>query len=302
MSESIRKYLTVIKRAVALIEAELGGTITIPDVPVMETQSVPQAIAQPEPTGRDGHVQRLMSIDCWPEAVPNVLTVVPSEKDQKDRASAVLDMMLDRSLERLNFLDYGCGEGWITQEAMKRGASSATGFDIVRNDRWAKVSGPLYTTNVDQIKHSFYDVVLLYDVLDHCLNPVEVMKTVQTCLTQTGVVYIRCHPWTARHATHLYKRGLNKAYVHLFLNWDETKNIIRQDPMFTRIEKNPLDAYRWWFKDFRIIKEGLVKEPVHEFFHVDSFKELLAKEQQVNAEEFLKNMEIQFVDFVLAQK
>lgn len=303
MSESIRKYLSVIKRAVTLIEAELGGGVSVEPAPTLEVQSAaptPKAVKKLD--WRAAHVQKLMEIDCWPEAMPSILTVTPSEKDQKNRASAVMDMVLDRSLEQLHFLDFGCGEGWITQEALKRGAATATGFDLVKNERWSKLTGPHFIHEASEVRTGFYDVVLLYDVLDHCQNPVEVMEKVRASLTKTGVVYVRCHPWTARHVTHLYKQGLNKAFIHLFLDWDEIREIIRQDPMFTRIEKAPLDAYRWWFKDFRIIKERLVKEPVHEFFQVDSFKELLAKEQQVDAEQLLQNMEIQFVDFVLALK
>jgi hypothetical protein len=44
-------------------------------------------------------------------------------------------------------------------------------------------------------------------------------------------------------------------------------------------------------------------EPVSEFFRVPAFKELLANEQQIplgEIDEFLKRMEIQFVDVVLS--
>ena len=46
--------------------------------------------------------------------------------------------------------------------------------------------------------------------------------------------------------------------------------LIKEEPIFTRVEKNPLAAYHWWFKDFEIKKERFVREPINEFFKVPS--------------------------------
>ncbi len=75
--------------------------------------------------------------------------------------------------------------------------------------------------------------------------------------------------------------------------------------MFTRQEKSPLEAYAWWFKDFEIKKQREVREQVSPFFYVDSFKQLLANEQQIpldKIDDFLKLMEIQFVDIRMVLK
>ena len=122
-------------------------------------------------------------------------------------------------------------------------------------------------------------------------------------MKKTGVVYVRCHPWTSRHATHLYKQGINKAYMHMFLSFDEIGKLIKEKPMFTRNEKNPMEAYRWWFRNFKIVKERTIKEPVSDFFKHPDFKTLLANEQNIlEIDDFLKLMEIQFVDYVLIPK
>jgi SAM-dependent methyltransferase len=211
-------------------------------------------------------------------------------------------------VEGAKFLDYGCGDGWITQEICKRGVMESWGYDIKESRNWSKLKGKIeMCSKREELPKSpnYFDAIMLYDVLDHCENPVELMAHVRNCVKHTGTVYVRCHPWTSKHATHLFKHGVNKAYLHLFLNWNEIKEITKEDPMFTRPEKNAVEAYHWWFKDFEIKRERFIKEPVSDFFHVPAFKELLANEQQVPLSEidaFLKLMEVQFVNYCLVPK
>lgn len=341
--QEIRRYLSVIKRAVSYIEAAMetqdGGlfeqmaapqpvqqplpqnippVIQVkcdepPTIPPRESKSV--SVPPPYPSAeeialfevkRKEHIGKLMAIDCWPEAFPSFMASKSSAQDQVNRANAVLDMMLDRNVEGMRFLDYGCGEGWIVQEILKRGVAESWGYDIEESENWPNLKGKLKMTSKGNDMHSsHFDVVMLYDVLDHCEDPVAVMAHVRNCVSPKGVVYVRCHPWTSRHATHLFKQGINKAYLHLFLKYHEIESLISGKPMFTREEKRPFEAYHWWFKDFDIKKERPVKEPVSEFFHVPSFKELLANEQgihQSQIDDFLKLMEIQFIDYVLVPK
>ena len=321
----LRRYLSVIKRAVSLIEGMLehddGGLLEelandIDGKPsqlktIESNQELERAKIEKEKlehkNARQKHLDSLLEIDCWPEAVPEHLMVGSTEDDQVKRARAVLDSMLDRGIEDFNFLDFGCGEGWIANDAMKRGCKLTTGYDITPNDNWEKIQdGPQFTSVYSEVPKNQFDVVMLYDVLDHCFDPEEVMEQVYDCVKGTGVVYVRCHPWTSRHATHLWKKGINKAYLHLFMTWEEMQSMLGESPMFTRPEKNPLEAYQAWFnKRFNIIKERPVEEPVSEFFHVPSFKDLLVNEQQIEKSDidgFLERMKLQFVDFALTPK
>lgn len=326
--KEVKRYLNVIKRAVTLIEILMddgdGGVMEqlmsespqpvqpqpqlVHQPPVPPVQSEPPKVDTENPehkAARQTHIQKLMDIDCWPEAVPPFLLNEVSEKDQINRANSVLDMMTDQKMEGKSFLDFGCGEGWITQEAAKRGVSEIFGYDIKIDPDWDKREGVNFTNDFSTLSHQHYDFVMLYDVLDHCEDPVDVMAKVKTVLKPDGVVFVRCHPWTAKHATHLYKQGVNKAYWHMFLSWDEIKEQIEGEPLFTRQEQDPIKAYRWWFTNFNIEKERLIQEDVSEFFLVPSFKELLAGEQQISMEEidgFLSRMRIQFVDFVISLK
>ncbi len=325
--KELRRYLNVIKRAISLIEGMLenddGGMLEqlmappqVAPLPVQSVAPVPQQPQQPPPSppqdnvalreARKKHIAALMGIDCWPEAVPPFLCENKvSDEDQINRANAILDMMVDRNLEGKTFLDFGCGEGWLAQEASKRGLVEVVAYDIKIEPGWKKRKGVGFTDKFSDLPQIHFDFVMLYDVLDHCQDPVELMAQVRSCLKPEGVVYVRCHPWTARHGNHIYKQGINRAYWHLFLSWEELKELLNAEPMFTRAEKDPLQAYHWWFRDFGIEKERLIREDVSEFFFVPAFKELLANEQQVPLPEidaFLDRMRIQFADYVLGPK
>ncbi len=332
--EKIRKYLQVIERAKQLIEQEINdvqGTPealmqTIMEEPVIKktiqqtvikevevAQPIAQPIAQPvvdKPdeawiAARKKHVSDLMAIDCWPEAVKNHLIANSNKENQINRANSVLDATLDRPIENLSVLDFGCGDGWIARQAALRGATSVVGYDIVKSDNWNTIQKVKFTDDINELKEESFDVIILYDVLDHCKDPVGVMQKVKSLLRfGQSIVYVRCHPWTSRHATHVYKQGLNKAYVHLFLTQDEIREQINgEEPLFTRPEKTPLQAYHWWFNDLKIIKERVIKdEPLSSFFLVPSFKELIINEQQLKPNEvegFFNDMQIQFIDFNL---
>lgn len=282
--KELRKYLNVIKRAVSLIENMLEEKSKSESIvqPIVEVSEIDYAkkkeeelklqeeeirILEEQRVARKKHINDLMAIDCWPESVPSFLVNKEvSEKDQINRANAVLDMTLDRSIENLSFLDFGCGDGWIAQEAMNRGASESYGYDITKSNNWDNLKNAIFTNDYSNLKKNNFDVIMLYDVLDHCHDPIELMRQVRECLKKDGVVYARCHPWTSKHASHLYKNGINKSYVHLFLNYNEIYDLIENAPIFTRIEKSPLEAYHHWFSNFNIAKERFIKESVSEFF------------------------------------
>jgi len=303
--QAAKKYVAVIERALVLLKAavEDGKTPDV-DIPVEPQPVVAPAISHEQLAARNKHIQALMEIDCWPLAVPaHHMNSNMSDEDQINRANAVLDMTLMKSVEGKHFLDFGCGDGWIAREAIKRGAATSTGYDLQTFPTWPnpKMKGVGFVTDFSVLTKEKFDVIFLYDVLDHTTDPIGVMNQVKMLLNTDGVVYVRCHPWSSKHASHLYKKGLNKAYIHLFLTWDELAKL-GYEPMFTRTEKKPLEAYRWWFNNFKIERERPIREAVSDFFYVPSFMDLVTVEQQLAPdvrESFFKNMDIQFVDYVL---
>jgi len=305
----VRRYLAVIRRAVNFIEDLLDND----KIDLEEFALSPKAVAEVvEPTvskqdrqkeARQKHIRELMAIGDWPEAIDKHLEATATQEDQINRANAVLDTMISRSTDGINFLDFGCGDGWMAKQMLLRKVCTSTGFDLITSDCWNQNDGVHFCSAFRELKKSHYDMIMLYDVLDHCEDPLLIMKQVRSLLAEDGVVYIRCHPWTAKHASHLYKDGLNKAYIHLFLTWDE---IIDEGhtPLFTRMEKNPLEAYQWWFKssEFNVVSSYYHKSEVHPFFQQKAFQELLACEQQLDDKtfpQFMESMELEFADYEL---
>lgn len=326
--ENIMRYCSVVKRAISFIENILsnnnddGGLLErmfqeeMPSLPkIVDKQDSPM----PEfsmtsnkmidyQIARKKHIQELTNIDVWPIAIPEYLVGEMEEDAKLERASMVLDAMIDRSIEGKTFLDFGCGEGHMAELAVKdRGAKLSTGYDIKKHSNWKTFKQAEFTHVYNELQRGVYDIILLYDVLDHDKNPEETMRQVRNLIKKDGMVYVRCHPWCSPHAMHLHKLSpiLNKAYLHLFLKYEEIFDLCGQEPIFTRIEKDPLTAYRWWFKNFDIKTEKIVDSPVSEFFHVPEFVKLIAEQQQLEPNEienFLKLMKINFVDYRLVPK
>lgn len=324
-AKDIERYLAVIDRAVSLIRSRLkdedGGLMETMLNEASPPAMLPPLIARPpEETSviqvpdeewlkkREQHIKQLMAIDCWPEAISPNLVREPTESEQRNRAQQLLNNMLkSQNVEGMHFLDFGCGEGWIVAEAANYGFASTTGYDIAISSQWTKIKDAKCTNNLQELPKQFYDIIFLYDVLDHCFDPLQLMSQVQSLLKPTGIVHVRCHPWTARHATHLFRQGVNRAYLHLFLTWDEIKVLLggTKDPIFTRVELDPITAYHYWFSNFEIQKEFIIREDVSEFFFVPAFKELLASEQRISlyeVDELLTKMRIQFIDYRLSLK
>jgi SAM-dependent methyltransferase len=322
----IKKYIEVIRRATNLLEQQMSEDVSevfdkiaseIPNSPVRTSVApVVASIVDSGPTeeekekqkqhlvARGHHIDALLGINCWPVAIPqHQASAKATEADNINRANAVLDSCLATSVEGAHFLDYGCGDGYIASQVAMRGANSITGYDIVPSDHWQRLDNEIvkYTTDVNDLTPKGYNIIFLYDVLDHCADPIGVMSHIKYLAKPGAIVYVKCHPWTSRHASHLPKYGLNYAYMHMFLSHEELVDRGFK-PLFTRIEKNPMEAYHWWFKDFKIIKEKPIYDGVNGFFHEPAFKELLAVEQQLKPDEidpFLERMKLQYIEYTL---
>lgn len=291
---NIRKYLEVIRRAADFIEQELNDGVPVKEI----EQKVPEI--KSVNTERSNQIDKLLNIKEWPEAIPGYVNIPLTEEDRIDSANAMIQMLIDTSLEKMHFLDFGCGESLVASEVV--GVSSSTGYDIKQYDTWKNSSNLRYTTDYNSLNKGGYDVILLSDVLDHCLDVEEVMGQVKELLAPDGIVYIRCHPWTSVHGGHLHKVGLNKSYIHLFINEEElTEKGFH--PIFVRHETNPLQSYRWWFRDFTINMERVIRDnEINPFFKNPTYQKLMFEQQGISEKErkdFLESLKIRFVDYVL---
>lgn len=210
-------------------------------------------------------LKALLLSNEWPYAVdPLMICDENLEQDKFERAAGILDTVVDINFSGLKFLDFGCGEGHTVLEAKKRNAI-AYGYDPIQK-------GNLYDgieiTNDFNIVESNapYNIILLYDVIDHCDSPIEILQQVKKISNKDTKIFIRCHPWTSRHASHLYKK-MNKAFMHLVFTQQELAE------MGFELEKGqrflwPLKTYRQLFLDsgLKVISENIEKQLPELFF------------------------------------
>lgn len=193
-------------------------------------------------------LKRLLHSEEWPEAVSSFQIVdQQSEEEKMDRAEGVVDILITENLENKKFLDFGCGEGHMAKYASKD-ASFAVGYDIKRPENptldWEnKEEKLLLTTDLEKVKQEGpYDIIMIYDVLDHVEGSDPVLNQAKILLADGGKIYLRCHPWCGRHGGHLY-RQLNKAFVHVVFSDEELEKIGLKQEEKTHKIKFPILEY-----------------------------------------------------------
>jgi 2-polyprenyl-3-methyl-5-hydroxy-6-metoxy-1,4-benzoquinol methylase len=241
------------------------------------------------------NLKNLVRSSEWPAAIPpDMLCNQNSDEDKFMRASNILGEMV--SLKDLAFLDFGCGEGHVVAASLAQEPRFSLGYDMLRHPSWDHLEG-VFTNGINIMRsHAPYDVVLLYDVLDHAEDPIQVLEEVKSVRKSNGPIYVRCHPWTSRHATHLYHQ-INKAFLHLVFSEKELLKLGFKG-MKTIHLLSPQEHYHHWFRQAGLeIKHELVrKTPLEDFFK----HPLVHQRLRDNHEHFPASCEIDFIDYLLA--
>jgi 2-polyprenyl-3-methyl-5-hydroxy-6-metoxy-1,4-benzoquinol methylase len=291
--------------------------ITTKVVPVQEVAKVESS--SPANTPEFQSLKNLLQSNEWPTAVdPSLICDISSEQDKNDRAEGILDLIIDVHLEGLSFLDFGCGEGHVVNKAKSQKPKFIVGYDIQEFEKWKSwpsQENVFFTTDWAVIEqHAPYNVVLLYDVLDHVVGDeifvIDTLKRIKKNLAPNGKIYDRTHPWCSRHATHLYHQ-INKAYIHLIFREEELKLMGYTTGIGTRKIIHPLLSYNNWFKAAGlniIYGPQSLKENIETFFKTNPL--CLKRIREVYSQshdEGIKSgkifptiaMEQQFVDYIL---
>lgn len=276
------------------------------------TSPVPEIQATSEPQSIDSFqsLKDALDSDKWPEAVNRNLICDPdSEKDKVERGRGILELMIEENLKGLKVLDYGCGEGHCAYLSADYETTMSVGYDIVEHPNWQNFEGKHnvnITTDFNTVSQNGpYDVIILFDVIDHVKNetPVQLLQRVKDLLAPNGQIYMRCHPFTSRHATHLY-HDLNKAYAHLVFTKEELKQIVPD----SRLEEDnigvmrPIATYNQNIEDagLNIVNRRDIKENPEEFFKIPKIAERI---MQITGHEAFPEfqMSLQFIDYVLSK-
>lgn len=251
-------------------------------------------------------LEDVVKTDKWPQAVnPNYICNTKDVEECRQRGRGVLEMMVDEDLSDKTFLDFGCGDGYSVHAATK--AKLAVGYDIAVGTAWdVNHDNRIFTTEWEKVKENgLYDAILCFDVIDHATeDPVELLLKMKEVLAQHGKIYLRCHPYTSRHAHHHYNT-LNKAYVHLVFNEEELKRI---DPRWgqesyqpCRKVIRPLLEYDRMFKDagLKIASRYEIKEMVPDFFKTPSVAAKI--KQSLVIDDFPEfQLSLSFIDFEIS--
>jgi 2-polyprenyl-3-methyl-5-hydroxy-6-metoxy-1,4-benzoquinol methylase len=220
------------------------------------------------PMPRPGKLSLLEAVqnNDWPLAVPTD-EVVTADDQKEDRARNILNYIVTASLSGKKFLDFGCGEGHVAKVAASM-CDKSVGYDLVKPTLEGE-DKLLLTDSLEEVAEAGpYDVALLFDVLDHSENPVEVLRTVKSLCVPGASVFIRCHPWSSRHGSHLYKT-LNKAFVHLVLTEEEIATLTNEKIDCKQRVLSPQMTYRNWLTTAGLTELNLVveKDTVEPYFY-----------------------------------
>ena len=115
---------------------------------------------------------------------------------------------------------------------------------------------------------------------------------------------MRCHPFTSRHATHLY-HDLNKAFAHLVFTEEEMAELL---PDNCKQERNagviaPIIHYKEHIEKagLFIVQRRDITQALEKFFHAPQIVEKIKK--ITKSDSFpQQQMTVQFLDYVLKSK
>jgi 2-polyprenyl-3-methyl-5-hydroxy-6-metoxy-1,4-benzoquinol methylase len=234
----------------------------------------------------------------WPIAVLPA-HFCDSQSDQVARARGIIENVFEKKIKGLDFLDFGCGSGLVSQQAINYDTKSSVGYDIVGSDSWSTFSH-LVTDQWNQVSNKKFDVILICDVVDHSEQPMgEILQMASSVLRQNGHIYLRCHPWSSKHGTHVYKQ-LNRSFVHIMLNERESNILgLRHLPTWKLI--NPRETYVEIIQksNLNIEYEHIVEEGVDDCFLREPF---LSKFKIHWGERSIReNIRIHYIDYILTK-
>lgn len=187
-------------------------------------------------------------------------------------------------------LEVGCGEGYFGERLKQSRNVEVWGIEVVQararaaEDRLDKVLSGSVETLISQLPVSFFDVVVFNDVLEHLVDPFDVLARIKTCLSPRGVVVssipnIRFYPafyelaahgdWEYEEEgtldrTHLRfftERSIRKMYTRLGYEVLRQEGINKLDRMPGRYRlANTL--FRGRFSDMQFVQFATVARPL----------------------------------------
>jgi 2-polyprenyl-3-methyl-5-hydroxy-6-metoxy-1,4-benzoquinol methylase len=300
--KTIKEYIRALEHMTGFLRSLLEEELKTPKIPEDEREMLSEIT----------NLRILAKSEKWPLAIPAELICGDDEDQKLSRAAGIVNDFIGVDMKDKTFLDFGCGEGHTPYVAANLvGVKSALGYDI-KNQKWEhfnETKNLEFTTEFEKVQKSGpFDIILINDVLDHCKDPIEILKQIKSIKSPTGIIYARCHPWTSRHGSHLY-RQLNRAYLHLVFNENELYSM-GLNPQNTSQIIDPIKTYHKIIGDagLNIVNEDVITQPVELFFtHEPSILRRIKSQWSISDDPGLASgktfprdiLEVQFVDYIL---
>ncbi len=238
---------------------------------------LPKHLVQADKTNEFDSLKMLLNSDQWPHAIdPTLICNAENEQDKEDRAEGIIDLVVDVHLKNLSFLDFGCGDGHVVEKTRQQGPRRAVGFDIKTYEKWDEWESSetiFHTNDWEEVQRAGpYNAILMYDVIDHIIGHenevINALKRIKSVAAPGVKVFVRCHPWCSRHATHLYHK-MNKAYLHVIFTSEELEKMGLITENEARKIIHPIITYQNWFRQagFQVPKQpNITSENIENFF------------------------------------
>lgn len=142
------------------------------------------------------------------------------------RIKYIQDTLNKKKLNKLKILDVGCGGGLVSEGIAKLGAD-VTGIDFIEeNIRVAKKHAKQSKLEINYIVKDFekerltskYDVIIIFEVLEHLENWMSFLEKIQKNLKPKGV---------------LIASTINRNLISKFLTIDLAENLLKWIPLNT---------------------------------------------------------------------
>ncbi len=246
----------------------------------------------------------------WPLAIDERLLCDKDNEEQKlNRGRRIAHLFIADKLSDKKVLDYGCGDGHLSLALNELYTRLSVGYDINPSKCWQRLarpsSGVSFFDDFTKIQNlAPYDSIFLYDVLDHCENPLDVLTDIKHLLSENGVAYVRTHPFISRHGSHLY-RYFNKAYAHLIFTQDELESLVPGCTAEYPAQKilKPIKEYETMFSTagLHIKTKRESNRVVENFFKTPIMSEMILKNTQMETFPHYQ-MSLQFIDYEIVSQ